>query len=119
MDTEEIKGILDEKNLGERKEELTAYNPNMNESFCRIIEELINKSIEKQKDEEENEMSILQSFFGSISRIQCYYQQEKDRIDEQIKIASQTLSSQTVQANSMFSDVLPSMEYPFSNSISN
>lgn len=119
MDTEEIKEVLDDKNLGERKEELKAYYAHLIELFCRIIEKMINKSIEKQKDEEENEMSILQSFFESISQIQHYYQQEKDRIDEQIGIASQTLSSQTVQANTMFSDVLPSMEYPFSNSILN
>ena len=74
---------------------------------------MINVSIENQKEEEENEMSILQSFFDSVSQIQLQYQQEKDRVDEQIKITSQTLFSQTTHANSMFSDVLPSMEYPF------
>ena len=79
---------------------------------------MINVSIENQKEEEENEMSILHSFFDSVSQIQLQYQQEKDQVDEQIKSTSQTLFSQTTHANSMFSDVLPSMEYPFLISIS-
>lgn len=74
---------------------------------------MIDLTIKSSSEGEEGEMAILKSFFDSISTIQTSIEEEKRNIQEKLNSVSTSLFSQNESVNSIFNDILPSMEYPF------
>ena len=81
--------------------------------IIRVLEEMIDLPTKSSEEDDESEMAILESFFKSISIFQDKFQEEKQENQSNIDKESSLLFSQNETVNSMYNDLIPSMEYLF------
>ena len=81
--------------------------------IIRVLEEMIDLPTKSSEEDDESEMAILESFFKSISIFQDKFQEEKQENQSNIDKESSLLFSQNETVNSLYNDLIPSMEYLF------
>lgn len=74
---------------------------------------MIDLTMKEMEENEINDMSVLTSFFDSLSSILPKIEEEKRYVDDRIKESSSQLILQEDSINSVMNELLPSMEYPF------
>lgn len=74
---------------------------------------MIDLTMKGMEENEINDMSVLTSFFDSLSSILPKFEEEKRYVDDRIKESSSQLILQEDSINSVMNELLPSMEYPF------
>ena len=113
MNTDKLSLLLSSSDFPSYTLEINQYLSKILIFILRVLEEMIDLPTKSLEEDDENEMAILDSFFKSISSIQDKFGEEKRENQSKIDKESSILFSQNETVNSLYNDLIPSMEYPF------
>lgn len=83
--------------------------------MCRTIDDTIHTMCQADGGDDADEMALLGSFFTSLQSSVTEYKTKKDEIEENIKKEVEAFHSKQSQLSSITDDLLPGIEYPYSD----